>query len=824
VLLDWLIRDLRVAARVLARDRAFSLTAASTLAVCIGANAALFTVVHHVLLRPLPVPEPSRILLMSNLYPKAGATDSSNSGVPDYYDRLKAVTVFESQAMFQSRSVSIGHEGVPVRLQVVDATPSYFRVMGVAPALGRVFTDDEGEVGNDKRVVLSDALWHSRFGADPGAIGRDVRLNGQPYTIVGVMPRSFQGLDPEVMLWRALAFPPEQRSDEQRHSNNYWNVGRLKPGATLAQAQAQVDALNAANMERFPKYRELLINAGFRTQVIGLQDHLVRFVKPTLYLLWGGALFVLLIGCVNVANLALVRARSRLKELATRLALGAGRGQVARQLVAESLALTLVAAGAGLLLAMAALRALSALDLQGLPFGSDIHLDGVAVFYSLAISLAIGVVLGLVPVAAVLHANLSLVLRDAGRGTSVGRGGRLVRRTLAITQVAFTFVLVVGAGLLLASFRRVAAVDPGFVADRVLTASVMLPRNRYDDDAKRRTFTDEALRRVRALPGVLAAGATDTIPFGGSNSDSVIIAEGYQMKPGESVISPSQVTVSPGYFEATGVRLAKGRFFQDSDAGGQRPVVIVDEKLARRFWPDQDPIGRRLYLPTDIDHLLAVTDKTVFLDVVGVIKDVKLRDIAEGDKGVGAYYFPMSQNTSSFLTFAVKTSGAPETVTGGLRATMASLDPELPLFDVRTLAQRTETALVARRSSAMLSLSFGLVALLLSAVGVYGVLAYLVSQRTREIGIRMALGSTPLAIFDLVLREGLLLVGVGFALGALGTALLKRSLESQLFDVRVTDPLVLATAAVVLGTVALVACAVPARRAAGIDPSIALSD
>ena len=822
--LDWLIRDLRVAVRVLARDRAFSLTAASTLAVCIGANAALFTVVHHVLLRPLPVPEPSRILLMSNLYPKAGATDSSNSGVPDYYDRLKAVTVLESQAMFQSRSVSIGHEGLPVRLQVVDATPSYFRVMGVAPALGRVFTDDEGEVGNEKRVLLSDALWHRQFAGDPGVVGRDVRLNGQPYTIVGVMPRSFQGLDPEVMLWRALAFPPEQRSDEQRHSNNYWNVGRLKPGATLAQAQAQVDALNAANLERFPKYKELLVNAGFRTQVIGLQDHFVRFVKPTLYLLWGGALFVLLIGCVNVANLALVRARSRLKELATRLALGAGRGQVARQLVAESVALTMVAAGAGLLLAMAALRALTALDLQGLPFGRDIHLDAVAIGYSLAISLAIGTLLGLVPMAAVLHANLSIVLRDAGRGTSVGRGGRMVRRTLAVTQVAFTFVLVVGAGLLLASFRRVAAVDPGFVPDRVLTASVMLPRNRYDDDAKRRAFTNEALRRVRALPGVLSAGATDTIPFGGNNSDSVIIAEGYQMKPGESVISPSQVTVTPGYFEATGVRLARGRLFQDSDEGGKHPVVIVDERLARRFWPNQDPIGRRLFLPTDINNLLAVTDKTVFLDVVGVIKDVKLRDIAEGDKGVGAYYFPMSQSTSSLLTFAVKTQGAPEAMAGGLRATTGGLDPELPLFDVRTLAQRTETALVARRSSAMLSLTFGLVALLLSAVGVYGVLAYLVNQRTREIGIRMALGSSPRGIFDLVLREGLLLVGAGFVLGGVGTALLKRSLESQLFDVRATDPAVLAAAAAVLGTVALVACAVPARRAARIDPAVALSE
>ena len=273
--MDWLIRDLRAAVRLLARDRAFSLTAASTLAVCIAANAALFTVVHHVLLRPLPVPEPGRIVLMSNIYPKAGATDSSNSGVPDYYDRLGAVSVLEKQALFNTRSVSIGREGLPVRIRVADVTPSYFGVMGVAPALGRAFTGDEGEIGNEKRVLLSDAFWRAQFAGDPAAIGRDLRVDGQPYTIVGIMPRSFQALDPEVMLWRPLAFTAEQRSDEQRHSNNYWNIGRLKPGATLAQAQSQVDALNAANLERFPKYKELLLNAGFRTIVNGFHDHLV---------------------------------------------------------------------------------------------------------------------------------------------------------------------------------------------------------------------------------------------------------------------------------------------------------------------------------------------------------------------------------------------------------------------------------------------------------------------------------------------------------------------------------------------------------------------
>jgi hypothetical protein len=306
--MDWLKRDLTVGLRLLGRDKAFSLTAALTLAFCIGANTALFSVVHHVLLRPLPVPEPDRILLMSNSYPKAGAGGGSNSGVPDYYDRLRETTVFTQQALSNSSSVSLGQDGLPTRIRVMNVTPSFLPLMGVAPRLGRPFSEQEGEPGNEKKVLLSEALWQSHFGADPGAVGRELRLDGQPYAVVGVMPRSFQALSPGVAAWRPLAFTPEQKSDAQRHSNNYWNVGRLKPGATLEQAQAQINALNAANLERFPQYKELLLNAGFETIVDRLPDHLVRDVKPTLSLLWGGALFVLLIGCVNVANLVLVRA------------------------------------------------------------------------------------------------------------------------------------------------------------------------------------------------------------------------------------------------------------------------------------------------------------------------------------------------------------------------------------------------------------------------------------------------------------------------------------------------------------------------------------
>jgi len=822
--MDWLLRDLRTGLRRLRRDRAFSLTAGLTLAFCLGANTALFSVVHHVLLRPLPVPEPDRLLIMRNVYPHAGAGDSSNSGVVDYYDRLRDVTVYEAQALFNHSNLSLGQDGQPTRVRVMNVTPSFFQVVQVTPVLGRPFTEQEGEPGNEKKAILTDSLWRSRFGADPAILGRDVRLDGEAYSIVGVMPRSFEALSPEAVLWRPLAFTPEQKSDDNRHSNNYWNVGRLKPGATREQAQAQVDALNAANLERFPNFKELLTNAGFRTLVDPLPDHVVRNVKPTLFLLWGGASFVLLIGCVNVANLVLVRARARLKELATRLALGASPWQVARQLVIENLALTAAAAGLGLAVGAVALRTLGNFDLGDLPYGSEIRLDGTATLYALLLSLGIGLVMGCLPVATVLPASLANVLREEGRGSSGGRGAQALRRAMVVTQVAFTFVLLVGAGLLLASFRRVLDVHPGFDAERVATASVVLPRERYPDEDALRRFTDEALRRADALPGVVKAGLTDTIPFGGRMSDSVILAEGYQMKPGESVISPADVDVSPGYFEAMGVELVKGRLFQDSDGAGALRVLIVDERLAERFWPGQDPIGRRMYRPTDVRDLLAISDKTVFLTVVGVVRDVKLRDLTEGADRVGTYYFPMSQEPSRLLTFALKTAGDPGAVMPALRAAVGALDPELPVFDVQTMEQRTEKALLNRRSPAMLSLSFGALALLLSAVGLYGVLAYLVTQRTKEIGIRLALGSSGRAIFDLVLGEGLRLIGVGFALGAAFAFALRTSLQSQLFGVRATDPLVLGGVTALLALVAFAACAIPARRATRIDPLVALGE
>jgi predicted permease len=821
-----LLHDLRIGLRLLWKDKAFTSTTLLTLALCIGANTALFSVIHNVLLRPLAIPEAERIVTISNLYPKAGAARYGNVGVPDYFDRKRQVSVFEENALYRYGRPAVEQQGSPVRLQSQAVTPSFFRVLRAQPALGRIFTEDETTPGNNRKIILSYGLWQSQFGGAADVIGREMRLDGNVHTVVGVMPRSFEFLSDEVMFWTPLAFSPEDKSDARRHSNNWTEIARLKPGATIEQAQTQVDAVNAGIIEMIPGLKPLLINAGFHSSVIGLQDMLVRDVKATLYLMWGGALFVLLIGCVNVANLVLVRSRVRLKELATRLALGAGRWRIARQLVTESVLLTVISAVLGLLLGSLTLRALGSLSLSALPRAAEIRLDSVVIAWTLAISFVIGIVLGMIPVAAILPLNLTTVLREEGRSGTAARGARTVRRALVVMQVAFAFVLLIGAGLLFASFRRVLAVDPGFNGEGVMTASVYLPPARYKDEAALITFTNEALRRMRALPGVKAAGATDTIPFGGNNSNSVIFAEGYQLSAGESVIAASQVVITPGYFNAINARLVRGRFFADSDRADSQKVIIIDEKLANKFWPGQDPIGRRMYMPNSPQDLMKITDKTVFLTVVGVVKEMTLHNLTEGKEAVGAVFWPHTQNGNRNWTFAVATAsnGNQDALAAPMREIIMQLDRELPVSGTQSMDHRLDESLVTRRSPMVLSLTFGTVALFLSAIGIYGVLAYLVAQRRKEIGIRLALGSTNGAIFELVLREGLLLIGVGLALGALGAVVLRKSLESQLFGVQTSDPLVLASVTAVLAAVAVIAVAVPARRATKIDPIIALTE
>jgi predicted permease len=823
--MERLLQDVRFAGRVLWKDRGFAATATLTLAICIGVNVAIFAIVNSILLRPLPVPHAEQLVHMYNAYPGAGVgEEGGNTGVPDYYDRLRETDLFQEQALYNTRGVTLGQEGNPQRVMAMLATPSLLRLLQARPLRGRLLTEEDGEEGKTHKVVLTYTTWQQYFGGRDAAIGQDMRINGEPYTIVGVLPQGFGFLDPDVKMWLPLAFTAQQKSDEARHSNNWSYVARLKPTATVTQARQQIDALNARNLDRFPQLKEILINAGFHTVVVPMQAYLVREIRSTLYLLWGGVGFVLLIGIVNITNLMLVRSSARMKEIATRHALGAGLARIARQLLTETVILTLVGGIAGLAVGWVGVRMLATFGLDKTPQGTEVALDVPVVAFTVTLAVLVGLVIGLVPVLGLRHMNLSQAFREEGRSGTSGRGSRGVRRVLVTAQVAFAFMLLIGAGLLLASFQRVLAVRPGFDATHVLTGMVSPPASRYKGDSELVSFTDRLLERVRALPGVQAAGVTNVLPLGNDFNDSVILAEGYVMSKGESLISPYSTDVSPGYFEAMNVPLKRGRLFNASDNDRAPRVTIIDERLAARFFGQKDPIGRRLWQPDKPEELTRGPGPTSrFYTIVGVVGNIRTRGLTEKEP-VGAYYFPVAQDAIRTMTLVTRTAGEPDTITQAIRRELTAIDPELPFYGVRTMQERVSQSLLSRRTPMLLAVIFASVALFLASVGIYGVLAYQVAQRRREIGIRLALGSDGPRIFRLIVREGLMLLGLGVIAGLAGSVTIRRAMETQLFGVQALDPVVLGSVAALLGLVAFMACAVPARRATRIDPVIALTD
>jgi predicted permease len=817
-----MLQDIRFGIRLLWKDRGFAATAILTLAICIGANAAIFAVVNSVVLQPLPVPHAEQLVHMYNAYPGAGVTGGS-TGVPDYYDRLRETNVFQEQALYNTRGVTLGGD-TPQRVVSMIGTPSLLRLLQAQPIRGRIFSEEDGEIGKTHKAILTYASWQQWFGGQDNAVGRDVRINGEPFTVVGVLPAGFSFLEPDVKLWIPLAFSARERSDDSRHSNNWSYVGRLKPGATIEQARQQIDALNARNLDRFPALKQVLINAGFHTVAVPLQSHLIEDLRSTLYLLWGGVVFVLLVGAVNVTNLMLVRSSARMKELATRHALGAGLGRIARQLLTETVLLALGGGAIGLALGYGGVRALASFGLDATPQGTKVAIDATVIAFTFGLALALAILIGLIPVLGLRHMNLSQTFREEGRSGTASRGARVVRRVLVAAQVAFAFMLLIGAGLLLASFQRVLAVRPGFDASHVLTGIVSPPASRYKEDAQLITFWNQLVDRVRALPGVQAVGTTTNIPLGGNYSDSVILAEGYAMSPGESLISPYATSVSPGYFDAMTIPLKRGRLFTASDDERAAKVLIIDERLAKRFWKDGDPVGRRMWKPDAPDDLTkGPGPKTRYYTVVGVVGNVRVTGLTEKEP-VGMYYFPFAQNAGRGMTLVTRTAGEPATIVSAIRHEVTAMDPELPFFAVKPMQQRVEESLVSRRTPMMLASLFGAIALFLAAVGIYGVLAYQVAQRRKEIGIRLALGSDSRRIFQLIVSEGLWLLGVGIVTGLAGAFAIRRAMETQLFGVQPMDPVVLSAVAGTLALVAFVACAVPARRAARIDPLIALTD
>jgi predicted permease len=809
-------RDTTFAARSLWKDRGFSVTAILTLAVCVGANIAIFTIVNSVLLKPLPLAEPDRIVFISNQYPGAGVAEIYSVGIPDYLQR-RQMNMFAEDALFRSEMQTVDVNGTAERMEAMKVTPSIFPLLRVSPVIGRPFEEADGEMGNDRKVILSYGLWQDLFGGKQDVIGKDIRINGRATTIVGVMSRDFAFSDQKARLWLPYAFTDQQKSDEGRHSNSSSEVARLKPGETIPQAQSQIDAMNAANLERFPNMKQFLINAGFHTQVRFFQDVLVRDIKSVLYLLWAGAAFVLLIGGVNIANLALARSSIRRKEIATKLAVGGSRGQVARSLLIESVMLALTGGTGGLLLAAVVLRLLPRIGLDEIPRASEIHIGPAVVLFALGLSLVAGILIGLVPMAQLSRIKLSTVLREETRSGTAGRGSRLIRRALVVAQVGLACVLLIGAGLLLASFRNLLGVDPGFKSEGVVTISIALPEIKYPAE-KLQPFMNQTLEQIRSIPGVRFAGTTTSIPFGGRFNKNAILAEGHQMANGESIIAPLAVTVSPGYFEAMGTPLKRGRYFNEHDSSKAQPVVIIDERLAEKFWPGMDPIGKRLHDLSDGPDPSQITPKTRFWTVVGVVANVHLAELSGDGQPVGAYYFSLDQDPDSRATLAIKTSSDPAALAKTLRAEMTKIDRDIPLFDVRTMDERTQLSLTQRRAAMILGLTFAGIALFLSAIGIYGVLTYLVTQRMREIGIRVALGSSAASVFKLVITEGMLLVVIGLVLGLAGAAGMQTYIATQIFGVRAMEPSVISLVIAGLAAVALLACVLPARRATRVDP------
>ncbi len=802
-------RDLRSSVRLLIKDTGFAATTILTLAVCLGANAAIFTLVYSLLLRPLPVPDADRIVAMGDVYPTITPDDILSNTAPSYFDRLEAVTTLDDQAMFARWADTIVINGLSEEIRGMRATPSLFRLMRIPPALGRGFTEADGESGAAQKIILSHGLWQRLYGGDPSAIGRDFRLGwtGQRYTIVGVMPAGFSFFDPDVEFWIPLAFTQAERSDDARTRYGFFHVGRLRPQATVAQVQAQIDALNAASFKRFPQFG--LADLRMHTAVTPLQEALTRNIRPILYLLWGGAVFVLLIGAINITNLALARSSVRARELATRLALGASRSRVTRQLVLEGGLLAGIGGLASLGVGAWILRILSSGGIESVPNAANIQIDSAIVGLTMAASVLVGALIGLVPAASMRRLDLTHVLAEGSRGGTEGRGTRLFRRGLVVMQVACSVVLLIGAALLLTSFQNLLSVDPGFDAEHVVTSRIFPPPSRYPDQGSVARLSNRVLDALRHIPGVWTAGITSNIALSGRTSPSTVAAADHDPQPGEALVLPSVVSVTPGYFEAMGTPIVRGRPFAESDQENTLHVAIVDQRLAARFWPNQDPIGKGVF-----------RGESKRYEVVGVVRNVRFESLAGQTEPVGAAYFPHTQapQLGRLRWIAIRTAAEPASVMRAVRSTMMGIDPDLPLSDIQTMSQRTARTLVPQKLALGLASAFGVVALCLSVLGIYGVLAYVVAQRTREIGIRIALGSTVSGVFQLVFKEGLMLVAGGLVLGVLGAMALGRVLEGQVFGVRPTDPVVLGTVVLSTGVIALLACVWPARRATRVDP------
>jgi putative ABC transport system permease protein len=811
-------QDLRYGARMLVKKPGFSLIAVVTLALGIGATTAIFSVVDALLLRPIPFKDSDRLVTMWNHYPGLNiAQDWLSPG--EYIDIKTQGESFEEVAISAGRSYNLTGGDTPQRIEGAMVSSSLFSLLKLTPAQGRVFLPEDDQEEKPVTVIVSHQLWAERFGSDPDLIGKPITLNGRTATVVGIMPASFS-LSKEVMptvagIERADAILPLKFDEEdlRDHSSDNYNVwARLKPGVTVAQAQAELDTIVGRLQQQYPG--NYPANSGFRISVTPLLEQVVGNIRLALLVLLGAVAFVLLIACANVANLLIARAAARQKEFAVRTALGAGRRRLIRQLLTESLLLAIIGGGLGLLIAVWGLEALRALGPGNLPRLAEIGINNQVLAFTFIISLLTGVIFGLAPALKFSRIDLNETLKESGRSSTGGSRGRRIRNTLVVSEIALSLVLLVGAGLLIRSFLGLQRVDPGFSAQDVLSLRLALEGSRYASNDSRSALYRQLWERLEKLPGVESVGGASILPLSPGMSWGGIWVEGHAPAPGETDIQSDQRTASHNYFQTMQIPLLRGRWFNDHDSREAQRVAIIDAGFARRFWPDEDPLGKRLKRG-------GPDSKAPWMTVVGVVGQVKQYTL-EGDPPRIAFYTPHSQDPGRSMYVVIRASPNQANMISTVTSEIRTTDPDLPVFGVTSMEERMADSLARQRFSMFLLGLFAALALTLAAVGIYGVMAYVVSQRTHEIGIRVALGAERRDVFKLIVGQGLLLALAGVMIGLAAAFCVTRLMEGLLYGVSATDPLTYALIAVLLTGVALAACYIPARRAMKVDPMIAL--
>jgi len=799
--METLFKDIRYGIRSLLKRPGFTAVALIALALGIGANTAIFSLVNAVLLRQLPFPEPDRLVwVYGNI---RNGTNRASVAPQDFLDYRKDNTTFEEfAAMFVvARPLNLTGSGEPERLTGAAVTGNYFQALGVKPALGRTLQMENETSGRDQVAVLSDGLWQRRFGGDPNVVGKTVSLDGRTFEVIGVMPRDFS-FPQSTELWVPLNFgsSPEMK---QRKAHFLRPIGKLKPGVTLAQAQADMDVIASRLEDQFPDS-----NKNWNLRLVSLREQLVGNTRPTLLLLFGAVGFVLLIACANVANLLLVRAATREREIALRTALGAGRFRIVRQMVTESLVLSIFGGLLGVLLAIWGVDALVKLSAGTIPATATVRIDGTVLVFTLLISIVTGVLFGLAPALRMLKINLSESLKEGGRSGSEGGRRNRTRSVLVVLESAIAVVLLIGAGLLVRSLIRLQNTNPGFDSQNVLTMRVDLTRQKYSTPEKAGSFFTQLESRLQGLPGVETVGFVSELPLSGQPNDMPFTVDGRPAASQSEGFGADFRRVNQQYFKALRIPLLRGRNFTEQEVQQSAKVVVISDLLARAVFPNEEPLGQRLIMMMGKEPW----------EIIGVVGDIRHRSL--GADPLPAMYLPTYQMGGTNLV--LRTNTDPASLATAVRKEVQDIDPDQPVAVVRTMDEWLARSTAEPRYRTALLALFAILAMVLASTGIYGVMSYSVNQRTHEIGVRMALGARRFDVLRLMVQQGMVLVVLGVAIGVAGAVALTRVMESLLFGVTAKDPLTFVAVAALLTIVAFVACYVPARRATKVDPLVAL--